>query len=126
MTVLMESEGESYEGKLAVAYVIVNRGQRRHLSLPDVVLDRLQFSCWNADSPSRMRLDNLGSSDQGWQDSYKATCSAIFGFEPDPTHGADGYLNEELTRKIRKGGLPEWFAESKVTARIGEHTFLRL
>jgi len=52
---------------------------------------------------------------------------------PDPVGGATHYLNEAVTKKIRKGTFPAWAAdpndptkihEAKVTTRIGRHTFL--
>ena len=43
MTVLQEAEGESYAGKLAVAFTIVNRGD----NIIATVFRPWQFSCWN-------------------------------------------------------------------------------
>ena len=126
MTVWQEAAAEPFEGKLAVAYTVVTRSSLSQQSISDTVLKPLQYSAWNSDSPTKMRLDELDPSSAAWQDSYKATCAAVFRLLPDPTNGADHYLNEELTRKIRGGSLPGWFEEIRVTARIGRHTFLKL
>lgn len=119
LTVKQEAEGESSEGKLAVAYTIMNRGG----SVIDTCLRAYQFSCWNTESPTRMRIDDIP--DSVWRACYRAACSAYFGLQPDPTNGATHYLNEELTQVSRGGTLPKWFYEMEVTVKIGLHTFLK-
>ena len=119
LTVSMEAGGESYEGKLGVAYAIVNRGQ----PIIDTVLRSYQFSAWNTDSPTRMQINETPL--WAMRDCYKAACAAYFRLTKDPTAGATHYLNEEITRKMRGGALPRWYDEAKVTARIGRHTFLK-
>jgi len=120
LTVVMEAGGEPIEGKLGVAYVIINRGD----SIPDTIFRSYQFSCWNTDSPTRMNLDIIPN--LVLMEAYKAAVAAYFKLVDDPTKGATHYLNEEITRKMRGGTLPSWFDESKVTTRIGKHTFLKL
>jgi len=119
-TVVQEASGEPFEGQLAVAYAILNRGG----SVTDTIFRSYQFSSWNTDSPTRMNLDIISNS--ALMECYKASVAAYFKLIPDPSKGATHYLNEEVTRKMRGGTLPSWFDESKVTARIGRHTFLRL
>ncbi len=120
LTIAQEAGGEPFEGKLGVGFVIVNRGG----SIIDTVFRSYQFSCWNSDSPTRLSIDAF--SDVTLKESLKAACAAYFKLVDDPTQGATHYLNEEITRKLRGGSLPSWFDESKVTVRIGRHTFLRL
>jgi spore germination cell wall hydrolase CwlJ-like protein len=120
LTVIMEAGGEPFDGKVGVGYTIMNRGG----SVTDTVFRAYQFSAWNTDSPTRMNLDIIP--DIILMESYKAAVAAYFKLLPDPTNGATHYLNEEVTKKIRGGTLPGWFDESKVTARIGKHTFLKL
>lgn len=122
-TVYMEAGGEPHEGKLAVAYAILNRAAAERRSISDVVLQPWHFSAWNTDSPTRMRLDTLD--ERAWTECASAFLAAFLDKVPDPTRGATHYLNEELTRRIRGGSLPSWFDEAKVTARIGRHTFLK-
>ena len=124
-TVAMEAEGEPYKGKLAVAYVIVNRSQRQvpFKSISDVVLDPYDFSAWNTKGGRQLSLDTF--SFVVWRDSEKAAASAYYGIEKDPTRGADHYLNVELTRKLRGGTLPAWLLAMKRTAKIGLHTFYK-
>ncbi len=124
-TVAMEAEGEPYRGKLAVAYVIMNRVRRRtpSKSITDVVLDPYDFSAWNTKGGRQLALDTL--SNLVWFDSEKAATSAYYGIERDPTHGATHYLNVPLTRKLRGGSLPSWLKVMKRTAKINLHTFYK-
>lgn len=125
LTVYQEAAGEPWEGKVAVAHVILTRARQAKRSILDVVFDPWDFSAWNTESPTRMALDTMDP--KVWAECYFAAVGAAGGFLPDPTQGADHYLNEAATRAGRKdGGLPSWFDEAKVTARIGKHTFLRL
>ena len=124
LTVEQEAGQEPYEGQLAVAYVIMNRANFSKASVIDTVLRNMQFSCWNAESPTRMNIDTIPF--EVMRSSYKAAAAAYFGLVDDPTRGASHYLNEEMTRKLRGGDLPAWFDEKKITARIGRHTFLKL
>ncbi len=124
-TIAQEAGGEPFEGKLGVGYVIVTRATRAGRSILDTVLAPAQFSAWNTDAPTRLRLDTTPP--EVWAESYKAACAAAFGLLPDPTHGATHYLNEAATRAGRPHrDLPSWFDEAKVTVRLGRHTFLRL
>jgi len=118
LTVKQEAEGEPYIGKLAVAYTIVNRMARFHRSAARIVLAPYQFSCWNTNSPTRLRLD-VDMTDPVWRDSYQAAQSALDKTQPDPTHGATHYLNPHVLPV-----LPDWYAKEKVLATIGHHEFL--
>lgn len=122
-TVKMEAEDQPQEGKLAVAYVVMNRVRQKHKSITDIVLQRLAFSAWNADSPTRQRLDEW--TEELWDDCFKASVAAYYQLVPDPTKGATHYLNEALTRKIRGGTLPPWVEAMTKTVVIGQHTFLK-
>lgn len=120
MTVLQEAEGESYEGKLAVAFAIVNRGE----NVIATVFRPWQFSCWNTDSPTRKRLgQTIYANTTAWIESLRAMDAALSRSVSDPTNGATHYLNEKSVQ-LTTGKMPSWFKEEKVTKRIGNHTFL--
>ena len=122
-TVAMEAEGESYKGKLGVAYVIINRTWKRNKTISQVVLDPYDFSAWNTKNGRQLQLENIDESI--WWESERAAASAYYTIEKDPTNGADHYLNVELTRKLRGGTLPAWLLAMKRTTKIGLHTFYK-
>ena len=128
LTVKMEAEGEPYEGMVAVAFCIMNRVKKTSRSVSDVVLRQYQFSAWNTDSATRMRLDTIDPYGENW---FKicAACSEAF-FAPvtermDPIEGRTLYMNENVVQAAR-GSLPEWWRTAgKVDPGIilGAHTF---
>lgn len=136
-TILLEAEGEPEVGQLAVGWTIRNLMDLLKAPARIVILGKDQlaqgdgrpferFSCWNDDYVG-MRKARLTAPDSvRWERAWRCACAAYWKLVPDPTGGADHYLNEPLTREIRGGSLPTWFDESKVTVRLGRHTFLRL
>ncbi|KKK69174.1 hypothetical protein LCGC14_2936660 [marine sediment metagenome] len=122
-TIALEAEGESYRGKLGVAYVIVNEAGKRKTSIVVEVFRPYRFSVWNTKGGRQRHLDKISS--LVWFDSERAAHSAYYGIEKDPTHGADHYLNVGLTRKLRGGSLPTWLIAMKRTVKIGLHTFYK-
>lgn len=125
MTVAQEAATEPYDGKLAVAYVILGRAQKSGKSIVDTVLDPLAFSAWNTNSKTRLYLDDFRPAT--WRVCLDAVTAAYFGHKPDPSHGATHYLNLELVEKANpNGSWRTWYDAQKVTAKIGRHTFLKL
>ena len=135
-TIEMEAGGEPFQGKLAVGMVIVNRAEQWRQSLLDILFKDRQFSAWNNQSPTLLRLDTIPPA--SWQEDLAAAAGALFRRElglADPTRGALFYLNVAVTKIGRGDGtLPEWcrspsdptkLDEAKVLAVIGRHTFLR-
>lgn len=126
-TILMEAGNQSFEGKVAVGWVIMNRdAHTASAGIDDVVLAPWQFSAWNTDNKARASLQDVMQKQPAlWSECMKAAAAAMWQFVPDPTHGAVMYLNPVVTRKIRGGTLPDWYDAAKVTAVIGDHEFLR-
>ena len=122
-TIWQEAGGEPYQGKLAVAYVVMNRLKVAKSTICREIMKPWQFSCWNTDSVTRLRLPDAMSPD--WEECSRAAMAAVDGTEQDPTNGADHYLNEATVLRVA-GKLPSWYNPKLVTARIGHHTFLRL
>jgi spore germination cell wall hydrolase CwlJ-like protein len=122
-TVWQEASGEPYEGKLAVACVIMNRVRQGKASICRTIFQPWQFSCWNTDSPTRLRLPEATGTP--WAECAKAALVAYEKSAPDPSLGATHYLNEKTVMRVAKK-LPSWFDPNRITARIGAHTFLRL
>ena len=125
--VFLEAEGEPEDGQLGVGWVARNRSDRWRQLLTSVILAPMQFSCFNQEYFSTMGQARLTTAEERAESCWKAAASALWRLSPDPTFGADHYLNVEATKTARKKhDLPAWFDPAKVTVAIGRHTFLRL
>jgi spore germination cell wall hydrolase CwlJ-like protein len=116
-TVLMEAGGESTEGKLGVAWSIMNRHYKTGHRPMKLVLAPWQYSCWNTTSPTRTLLVTCTPAQR--EACHEAALAAFEQTEPDPTHGSTHYLNPTVLPK-----LPNWYERSLVRAVIGKHHFL--
>lgn len=121
LTIYLEAEGESLDGKTAVAEVILRRTVKKFRSdgtVASTVLWPKQFSCWNADAPNRIRGAQLDSGgEQGlaclraWEraiDGSNLSVSALFYLAPR------GVLV-----------MPDWAEESLRVSMVGRHWFYR-
>ena len=121
-TVLGEAEGETYAGKLAVAWVVKNRLD--DVRWPDtwsgVCLQPKQFSAFNSGSPRVGPMANpiISVDERAWTDSFRAAIHAFFGIGADPTNGANHYAVKTLD--------PKWAKGKPVLVVIGQHKFWKL
>lgn len=119
LTVWQEARGESYQGKVAVAEVIVRRTNRKFCSngsIASTCLWPLQFSGWNAKDQNRIKAACLDSTDPGVNDCVKAWCEAADrGSNIVP--GAVHYYNPAVCS-------PDWAEGATVVAEIGNHRFV--
>ncbi|WP_068310148.1 cell wall hydrolase [Polycladidibacter hongkongensis] len=122
-TLYGEANREKYQGKQAVASVILNRVRSRRWpnSVASVCLQPWQFSCWNASDPMRARIENL-QPNQGnalFEDCLIVARRATAGQLPDNTGGATHYYANYIAQ-------PRWIAASpnaRKTAEYGVHMF---
>lgn len=124
-----ESRGEPEAGQEAVAGVVRNRSQRRRKTFKEIILAPKQFS-WINDNNLYLTLNARERETKQWLKCKIIATRAVYDSSfPDPSLGADHYLNVELTKKLY-GKLPRWAEEGirkgKVTVKIGRHTFLNL
>lgn len=123
-TVLGEAEGESYLGKLGVANCVMNRTRdpRWGNTVQEVALQKWQFSCFNAGSPRIMPMMRPSKhvSRAIWRDCIKASTSAMFHFEEDPSMGADHYLVTSIKDST------SWSKGRQPVAIIGNHSYYQL
>jgi hypothetical protein len=122
-TMLSEAGQDGPAGMAAVASVIKNRVESGQYgaSPSDVVLQPRAFSAWDLprndpNNPSRWSTKN-----PQYQQATTLADSVWSGDTPDPTGGADHYLNPAIV-KAQRGTLPDW-AQGKPTAQIGGHAF---
>ena len=110
-TIILESQGESMAGQVAVGEVIRNRAKRGDLSVDSVCLAYRQFSCWNDGKQAKKALSK--ASGETWQRASKAWAESE---ESNLTNGATHYH----ARKVH----PYWVGRHK-GIRIGNHVFYR-
>jgi spore germination cell wall hydrolase CwlJ-like protein len=123
LCVWREARGETYQAKLAVAAVILNRtkdsARRWSKTLHKVVLQKYQFSSFNVGDPNATRFPAQGTS-QDWfefEDCQKAVAEAQAG--NDPTNGANHYFDISID-------FPAWADSDKHTISIGRLKFYKL
>jgi len=141
LTIDGEARGESQEGRLAVAYSILNRckarkwwgknggdpGEHQDHSIGAVCLKPSQFSCWNFSDPNRKKLEAMyreglakNMANKGFRASLKALIDAVDGFEKDPALGATHYV----TMRLHETVPPAW-SIGKEFIQIGNHRFFK-
>jgi spore germination cell wall hydrolase CwlJ-like protein len=135
-TVFGEASGEPFNGKLAVAFVIINRAKlarayvetHRHphpLFGNGTIADACkigrggihQFSCWN-DGKDRDRMLRATNGVPGWNDCVKVAAIAIEQPDKNPIGQCTHYYNP---RKVKK--TPLWAVGLTPAFHIGNHVF---
>ena len=101
-----EAGTEPLDGKIAVAYVAVNRATTSGRTLQDVLTQPRQFKI-----NLRLRVS---------ESSAYAARVALNRLQPDPTGGADHFYAHDVKPR------PGWYDERYMTFRVGSHTFLKL
>ena len=121
-TIVFEAGGEPDEGKIAVAYVILNRIKSGGWgdSIKDVVTSPWQFEPWMT---KREAMEKLSPDDPSYRNAAQIANAVLAGQVPDPTAGAMYFLNPTVVRERRGGSLPSW-AQGEGQP-IGNHTFYR-
>lgn len=113
LTLLAEAGGEGFDGMVAVGNVIRNRAAKRGLTVDEVCLQHLQFSCWNDKGLTVYRY--AGRNRAIWQDAL--TAWQVSGTE-DITGGADLYHADYVK--------PNWnWSKTVKTVKVGKHIFYR-
>lgn len=122
-TVYGESRGESYAGKTAVAWTIVNRTIKRKLSPSEAALQPYQYSCWNEGDPNAATLKDptVDISSKDWRECFKAALAVLGGFDlvgckvDDLTKGATHYHTQSIK--------PYWAQGKEPCYVVGNHIF---
>lgn len=113
LTIMAEAGVEGFEGMVAVANVIRNRAKLRGLTVDEVCLQKLQFSCWNDRGRTVYRYASRNRA--LWDEAQ--TAWQLSGVE-DVTGGADLYHADYVK--------PRWnWSKTVMTVKIGQHIFYR-
>lgn len=116
MCVYGEARSEPYEGKLAIAYVVINRAAEGGWygdTIRDVLLKPYQFTCFDPRDPNYKKLFNPKKN--LWNQCFKAAWNAYSSLNLDPTEGANHYCRTELS--------PPWIRAMQERGVIGNHKF---
>lgn len=121
-TIWGEARGEPFEGKVAVAWVAINRHESgRWYSAPtlaDTCTMRGQFSCWNPDDPNRWKLEALDTGDLHFVECIYVAAGVLCGRLPSNVGMSTHYLNPAALEK-----MPAWARGRKISYKIGRHQF---
>lgn len=120
ITIFLEAENQGIEGQLGVGWVIKNRMTKLKKTCHQIVLRRLQFSCWN---DKEYALNRIKEGNQKIFDQCMWLADGILRniFVDDITKNADHYFNFRIVRPIWYRKYPE-----KVTVDIKDHRFMKL
>ncbi|MEY2849589.1 MAG: hypothetical protein RI885_2256 [Actinomycetota bacterium] len=117
-------------GMLGVAWVAMNRSKDRSMTLPEVILQPWQFSCFNANDPNRASMLKAHELEPvAWSRADAVADLVEASLTIDPTKGASHYVVEALWGR---SGTAKWFGKIEIDAgrtvelaRIGHHVFAR-
>ena len=119
-----EARGESLEGQVAVAHVVLNRaitGGWWGDSVREVILKEYQFSAFAEGGPvlNRLRREGLAGpmSSHKWMTYRTVAGMVLAGLTVDPTDGATHFHARWMT--------PGWAALMDKTTSIGGHIFYK-
>lgn len=133
LTIYGEARGESIEGQIAVANVVMNRWRGnlgKYKTVKEVCLEPYQFSCWNKNDPNHDKLLALAKEmefDKPTNPALKQClyiARGVMGYNfLDNTKGAKNYMTTEL---LNSEGSPKWAEVRKNEKVIGNHTFFNV
>jgi spore germination cell wall hydrolase CwlJ-like protein len=123
-TIYGEARGESYQGKIAVGWVIMNRvafAQARDgywwgSTIREVCLKPWQFSCWNANDPNRKVIESVGPNDPNFSQCFDVAGRVVSGKVPNPVEGATRYYAEYIAPLF-------WVRGATLVSKVSVHSF---
>ena len=106
--VFAEARGESYEGKIAVAWVIKNRcNSKKYGNNISEVTRPGQFATWNKPIPK--------NEENAWKECIQAAQDVFVNGVNDPTQGSTHFLSGSAN--------PSWAKNKQPVVKIGGHRF---
>lgn len=123
LVIWREARGEPAEGRVAVAYCILNRVARPSWwghDIMSVVSKKWQFSSMT--DPKDVQLTTWPqSNDPSWLDCLAIASGAIDGTIPNPAPGADHYFDTSIIKNP-----PKWADKDRFVKKIGRIYFYDL
>ncbi len=126
-TIFGEARGEPIRGQEAVASVVLNRVKLAQArggrywwghNIISVCQKPYQFSCWNKNDPSYLRLINVREQDINFATALRIARRAVIGALKDQTKSATHYHADYVS--------PYWSKGESPTVKIGAHIFYKL
>jgi len=117
-TLYGEVRGETWEGKVAVAWVIRHRVDRPGWWGNDIISvcrAKQQFSCWNKNDPNLPKLTSVTIAHPAFRECLAATAAVLSNNIPDPIKGSTHYHT--------RGVIPIWSKGLIPVKEIGSHLF---
>ena len=127
-TIVGEGRGEPFEGKLGIAYVIMNRLHYKGWfgsTIPQVISKPSQFSCWNKNDVNRkIASDPEKYVDNDIWEECKVAARLVYEERiADTTGGATHYMSNIRFMHISKAYTEHWVFNMIPVKVIGEHIF---
>lgn len=128
-TLYGEARGESRQGKIAVACVVLNRIKKKKMcgwrningyrvaTVAATCTKPWQFSCWNRDDPNRKIIIAVTMENKRFAECYEIAQAACDGALEDITNGATHYYNPKACAQ------PNWAKGKTPCATVGAHLF---
>lgn len=113
-----EARSEGDPGMAAVAWVLMNRADKRRTSPSREATRRKQFSAWNENDPNREKMLRVTAQDPNFARALQIAAQVYNRSVEDPTEGATHYVTNQIVDRV------PWAADMDRTAVIGNHTFL--
>lgn len=120
-TIYGEARGESDQGKVAVAWVIMNRVAKQTWygrTVFEVCRKPWQFSCWNLGDPNRTVIESVQSGNAIFDKCLESGRKVLASNVADPTDGATHYHANWINP-------PAWTRGASFTVKIGNHLFYK-
>jgi Cell wall hydrolyses involved in spore germination len=119
-TIYGEARGESWEGKVAVAWTVMNRVARKSWygrNVVEVCLKPFQYSCWLESDPNSALLKRVNLDDSNFRQCLAAALLVYDRVIPDTVNGATHYYALSMPTP------PKWASSMKSVAVLGGHKF---
>lgn len=122
LCVWREARGESWQGKLGVAWSIRNRVMRPGQTWwgddwETVILKRWQYSSFNADDPNARLIPGDPTTDFSWAQCLSVAEDVYSNSVADPTNGATHYHAASMNPP------PKWAETAQFKVQLGNHLF---
>jgi N-acetylmuramoyl-L-alanine amidase len=140
LTLYGEASGEAHEGRVAVAWCIVNRSKVRHQTIQCVCLSPWQFSCWPVGAKidsnqarvlalaERVLAGEALADHPVWLDCLAIADNVIAAAIPDGTDHADHYMTQDRYQQVLANPETDparWCLGMTRTVTVGHHLFFR-